>query len=101
MGEIHGLVYRRSLVYHILRNDHKNKSVDIEVGQPLTEEVVNIISMGMDLLHDIGLETFNKIGEKAHLIIPSQQLKEYLSSLEKNGLVSFQKREFIEPHTKE
>jgi predicted transcriptional regulator len=36
-----------------------------------------------------------KIREKMHLIITSQQLKEYLSSLEKNGLMAFQKGEQV------
>ncbi len=39
--------------------------------------------------------TLAKIGEKANLITPSQQLKEYLSSLEKNGLIAFQKGEQV------
>ena len=46
--------------------------------------------------------TLTKIREKTHLIITSQQLKEYLSSLKKNGLIAFQKGErFIEQHTRE
>ena len=39
--------------------------------------------------------TLTKIREKTHLIIPSHQLKEYLSSLEKNGLIAFQKGEQV------
>ena len=39
--------------------------------------------------------TLAKIGEKAHLIAPSQQLKDYVSSLEKNGLIAFQKGEHV------
>ena len=35
--------------------------------------------------------TLTKIREKPHLIITSQQFKEYLSNLEKNGLITFQK----------
>ena len=35
--------------------------------------------------------TLTKIREKTHLIITSQQFKEYLSNLEKNGLITFQK----------
>ncbi|PWU79706.1 MAG: hypothetical protein DLM72_16095 [Candidatus Nitrosopolaris wilkensis] len=43
----------------------------------------------------IGGLTLAKIGEKVHLITASQQLKEYLSSLEKNGLIAFQKGEQV------
>jgi predicted transcriptional regulator len=39
--------------------------------------------------------TLTKIREKTHLIITSQQLKEYLSSLQKNGLMAFQKGEQV------
>lgn len=39
--------------------------------------------------------TLAKIREKAHLIISPPQLNEYLSSLQKNGLISFQKGEQV------
>jgi len=39
--------------------------------------------------------TLAKITEKVDLITPSQQLKEYLSILEKNGLIAFQRGEQV------
>jgi len=39
--------------------------------------------------------TLTKIREKAHLVTPSQQLKEYLSSLEQIGLIAFQRGEQV------
>ena len=35
------------------------------------------------------------IRENAHLITPSQKLKEYMSGLEEKGLIAFQKREQV------
>jgi len=47
------------------------------------------------------LDIFND-KKKAHLITLSQQLKEYLSSLQKKGLIAYQRGEqFIERHARD
>lgn len=54
----------------------------------------NTIVMVLQAANFSGGVTLAKIREKANLI-KSQQLKEYLSSLQKNGLIAFQRGEQV------
>ena len=64
----------------------------------MTNDNINRANTIVMILHAANLSdgvTFAKIIEKAHLIIPPQQLKEYLSSLQKNRLIVFQRGEQV------
>jgi predicted transcriptional regulator len=55
----------------------------------------NVIVVILHAANFGGGMTLAKITEKVDLITPSQQLKEYLSILEKNGLIAFQRGEQV------